>query len=359
MSNIYNFSPGPSKIPFEVINKAQESVKKFKKTGNSILEISHRSKEFQEILDEINENFEKLISLPKNFKVLLLQGGATFQNALIPFNVDPLKSIGCLVTGSWGYQTSQDYFKSFKNIKVLDIRDKEIQKYIGKENTDFSELDYLHITSNETIEGVQIRNFNNLKHDNLIIDMSSDFCSYKYSFNNLSYVYAGAQKNMGIPGVTICLVNNNFLEQDLVNPSYLDLKKLTNANSIMNTPPTFSIYIVKLITDWMIQMGGIEYFESKSKKQSAYLYNFLDHQSSLIKTNFKGEFRSRSNVVFSFLEDTHNKNFISDAKSIGIIGINGHRSVGGIRVSLYNSIDEQTFLYFMDFFEKFIDSNNL
>ena len=207
--------------------------------------------------------------------------------------------------------------------------------------------------------GVQFKDFNNLNHDNLIIDMSSDLGSYSFNFDNLSYVYAGAQKNMGIPGVTICLVKDDFLI-DTDNPKYLNLKLLTKSNSILNTPPTLSIYVLNLVTNWMIEMGGIEYFQNKSERQSKTIYDFIDNNNEIMNCDVDSKFRSKSNIVFNFLDDSQNNEFIDLAKENGIIGINGHRSVGGIRVSLFNSIDDDMFEYFMNFFKKYIkNSSNL
>ena len=220
----------------------------------------------------------------------------------------------------------------------------------------FENLDYLHITSNETIEGIQIKDFNEVAHSNLLVDMSSDLGSYPFSFDKVSYIYAGAQKNMGIPGVTICLVNKDFLI-DVDNSSYLNLKKLTTSNSVLNTPPTFSIFVLNLVTEWMIKSGGLDYFEKKSISQSNELYKFLDENSNLFDFSSELRFRSKSNVVFKFKEDKYNDTFIKQANDSGIIGINGHRSIGGIRVSLFNSVDQPMFNYFMDFLKKFINES--
>ena len=203
------------------------------------------------------------------------------------------------------------------------------------------------MTSNETIEGVQIQDFNSLNHKNLIIDMSSDLGSYNFNFENLSYVYAG------IPGVTICLAKEDFLVE-VDNPKYLNLKLLAESNSVLNTPPTLSIYVLNLVTHWMVEMGGVDYFQSKSDSQSKMIYDFIDENSDIMVCNVETNYRSKSNVVFNFLNDKYDTEFVDLAKDSGIIGINGHRSVGGIRVSLFNSVDENMFQYFMDFFKNFV-----
>ena len=352
--SVYNFSPGPSKLHQDVIDKVEVSIQKYDNTGKSILEISHRSDEFDELLENIKLNLTTLFNLPENFDVLLIQGGATFQNTLLPMNIDTNKKIGVLVNGTWGKKTYEDFKKLNPNTDLFEVSKNNLGEYLGKNN--FENLDYLHITSNETIEGIQIKDFNEVAHSNLLVDMSSDLGSYPFSFDKVSYIYAGAQKNMGIPGVTICLVNKDFLI-DVDNSSYLNLKKLTTSNSVLNTPPTFSIFVLNLVTEWMIKSGGLDYFEKKSISQSNELYKFLDENSNLFDFSSELRFRSKSNVVFKFKEDKYNDTFIKQANDSGIIGINGHRSIGGIRVSLFNSVDQPMFNYFMDFLKKFINES--
>ena len=352
--SVYNFSPGPSKLHQDVIDKVEASIQKYDNTGKSILEISHRSNEFNELLENIKLNLTTLFNLPKNFDVLLIQGGATFQNTLLPMNIDKNKNIGVLVNGTWGKKTYEDFKKLNPNTDLFEVSKNNLGEYLEKNN--FENLDYLHITSNETIEGIQIKDFNEVAHSNLLVDMSSDLGSYPFSFDKVSYIYAGAQKNMGIPGVTICLVNKDFLI-DVDNSSYLNLKKLTTSNSVLNTPPTFSIFVLNLVTEWMIKSGGLDYFEKKSISQSNELYKFLDENSNLFDFSSELRFRSKSNVVFKFKEDKYNDTFIKQANDSGIIGINGHRSIGGIRVSLFNSVDQPMFNYFMDFLKKYINES--
>ena len=352
--SVYNFSPGPSKLHQDVIDKVEASIQKYNNTGKSILEISHRSKEFDELLENIKLNLTTLFNLPENFDILLIQGGATFQNTLLPMNIDKNKKIGVLVNGTWGKKTYEDFKKLNPNTELFEVSKNNLGEYLEKNN--FKNLDYLHITSNETIEGIQIKDFNEVAHSNLLVDMSSDLGSYPFSFDKVSYIYAGAQKNMGIPGVTICLVNKDFLI-DVDNSNYLNLKKLTTSNSVLNTPPTFSIFVLNLVTEWMIKSGGLDYFEKKSISQSNELYKFLDENSNLFDFSSELRFRSKSNVVFKFKEDKYNDTFIKQANDSGIIGINGHRSIGGIRVSLFNSVDQPMFNYFMDFLKKFINES--
>jgi len=351
MKPVHNFQPGPSKLPKSVLDLILPSIKEYESTGKSILEIGHRSSEFLEILEKIDENMKSLFGLPENFHCLLMQGGATYQNTFISNNIKDVQNIGCIVTGTWGLKTYEDFSK----VRSLVTKYEFDSLHELFENTDLLNHDFVHLTSNETIEGIQIKNFNEIKSNNLIIDMSSDIGSYKFSFENVKYIYAGAQKNMGIPGVTICFVSNNFINENQ-NPSYLNLNKLIEKKSNLNTPPTFSIYVLKLITDWMLDMGGIEYFENKSLDQSRKIYEILENNDSLLDFNTDEIFRSSSNVVFRFKNKDIDKHFLNSAEENGIIGLKGHRSIGGVRISLYNSIDYETFNILQNFMNQYFKS---
>ena len=199
-----------------------------------------------------------------------MQGGATYQNTFIANNFDKEnKLLGCLVTGTWGRYSVEDFSK-IRDTKIIEVSDNEIENYI-QTPWDLEGVDYLHLTSNETINGVQLREFNKIEHDSLLVDMSSDIGSYSFEWDNLAYVYAGAQKNMGIPGVSICIGDEKYLNSE-DNSRYLNLGQLVEKNSLLNTPPTFSIYVLKLVTDWMIAMGGINHFEEKSIRPVSYTH---------------------------------------------------------------------------------------
>jgi phosphoserine aminotransferase len=214
-------------------------------------------------------------------------------------------------------------------------------------------IDYLHVTSNETIEGIQLREFNQIN-NNLIIDSSSDIGSYRFDWDNVMYLYAGAQKNLGIPGVTISIIRDDFIEQN-DNPTYLNLSKLINKDSLLNTPPTFSIYVLKLVTDWMLNKGGVEYFEKQSIDYSSELYALLEKYDEHVVLPVEDSIRSRMNVVFNFKNDKNEQAFINESLDQNIIGIKGHRSVGGIRISLYNSIDRSSVDYLLKFMDSFFE----
>jgi phosphoserine aminotransferase len=350
MTQLYNFSPGPSKLPDSVISKASEAIFNYKPINSSILEITHRSKEFAKILENIEQNLIKILNIPDYFDILLLQGGATFQNALIPNNISFEKNIGCIVNGHWGLKTYEDFSKVLNNVELIEKSYETLETiYIE----DYSKFNNLHITSNETINGIQIRELSKIHNANLIVDMSSDIGSYKLSFENIDYIYAGAQKNLGIPGVTLCIINKDFIKENS-NPTYLNLYELNASKSLLNTPSTFSIFIFDLLLQWMIEMGGLEYFENKSNDQSSLIYEFLDSQNDKFTLLNKTQFRSKSNITFNFKNLELTNKFLEYTKQNGILGINGHRSVGGIRISLYNSITNEMVDYLISQIEYFL-----
>ena len=355
MKHIYNFSPGPAKLDSSVISKSQDAVTNYQNTGLSILEIGHRSKDFETLINALQENMINIFNIPSNYFTLLLQGGATYQNTFIANNFDKEnKLLGCLVTGTWGRYSVEDFSK-IRDTKIIEVSDNEIENYI-QTPWDLEGVDYLHLTSNETINGVQLREFNKIEHDSLLIDMSSDIGSYSFEWDNIAYVYAGAQKNMGIPGVSICIGNEKYLNSD-DNSRYLDLGQLVEKNSLLNTPPTFSIYVLKLVTDWMIEMGGIKYFEEKSIRQSSRLYEQLQTYEEFLILPVNDYSKSRSNIIFKFLNEDLEKKFLIEAIEKGILGLNGHRSEGGIRISLYNSVTDEMVDYLSEFMDKFFAGN--
>ena len=348
----YNYSAGPARIAPSVITKANESIIHYEDSGMSILEISHRSNEYKKIMEELKINLTSLLNIPDDYFILLLQGGATYQNTFLPHNYGVDSKIDCLVTGEWSKKTFED-FVLIKDTEKITLEDSKIEKFLTEDNSEyFKDTDYLHLTSNETINGIQIRDFNKINHPSLIVDMSSDLGSYKFDWENLKYIYAGAQKNMGIPGITICIGDEAHLP-DVKNPSYLNLKKLSENDSVLNTPSTFSVYILHLVCQWMIDSGGLNFFEQQSIKHSNLLYEQLESYSEKLILPVSKFARSRSNIIFNFVDNNLEKEFLSEAGKQNIVGIKGHRSVGGIRISLYNSVDSEMVDYISEFISKF------
>jgi phosphoserine aminotransferase len=350
---IKNFSAGPSKIPQVVLDQISEDIKEYKNLGYSILELSHRTEAFQEIVNNVKDKISNILNIPKGYEILLIQGGATFQNTFIPANKASLKeNVLFLLSGTWGKKTHKDFEKYYNYIiPQLSLYD-DFSEDVFKKITQASE-DYVYLTSNETIEGVQVRNFGLLKNKNLIIDMSSDICSYKFKWENISYAFAGAQKNLGIPGVTICIIKNKFFEDNNLT-SYLDSDNHIKKNSSFNTPPTFSIYLMLKVLNWIEETGGINEIEKLNKIKAEKLYKYLDEKDDVFSLNVPQKFRSLSNIVFNFRESNQTPIFLDYCVQNGFIGLNGHRSVGGIRVSNYNSVDLVMIDEFISFLDHFV-----
>ena len=349
----YNFSPGPAKLNKSVLELVDNNILEYKNEGYSILEISHRSDAFQNILNKTKDNLQKLLKIPSNYQILFLQGGATFHNTFVASNINKNKSTTNLVTGTWGTKTFEDFIK-IRNSKQLLINSSQLKDFLNIPNQkELQNVDYVHITSNETIEGIQMRDFNCLNND-LIIDSSSDLGSYQFDWDNIAYLYAGAQKNLGIPGVTISVIRDDFIEKN-ENPTYLNIKKLTDKDSLLNTPPTFSIYVLKLMSDWMLNLGGVEFFEKQSIENSSNLYSLLSKYNDHVSIPVDEYSRSRMNVVFNFNNSDHEAMFFEESLKNNIIGIKGHRSVGGVRISLYNSVDKTEVQYLLEFMKSFFD----
>ena len=350
---INNFSAGPSKIPNEILQNISNEIIDYKDLGYSVLELSHRSVAYEELVSISKSKLRKILHIPDDFQIIFIQGGATFQNTFIPVNKKSLiDNISFLISGTWGEKTHSDFELYFGN----KISNHNIQ-HIGYENalTDISNSDeeYLYFTSNETIEGIQIRDFNTFTNKKLIVDMSSDICSYKFDWSNLSYIYAGAQKNLGIPGVTICIFRQGFHEKN-TKTSYLDIENHILKNSSFNTPPTFSIYVLSKMLDWIIKSGGIKKIEENNYKRANKIYQYLDENNDYFQLPAPKNLRSYSNIVFDFKEGFKTQKFLNHSVENGFIGLNGHRSVGGIRVSNYNSITDEMIDDFLVLLEDFV-----
>ena len=353
---INNFSAGPSKIPNEVINTIKGSIENFNNLGYSILEISHRSSEFLDIVNNSKILFSQLLNIPSNYEIVFLQGGATFQNSFLPLNFPNLnKDIIFLLTGTWGKKTYDDFNLLFaNNLNNITYNNHTLKQLT--EEISLTKQDKMFLTSNETINGIQLRNFNSFNKQ-LYIDMSSDICSYGFSWENVEYVFAGAQKNLGIPGLTIIIFDPNKLNVQNI-PSYLNLQNHLDKNSLFNTPPTFSIYVFHEMLNWMKNLGGLEYIENLNRVKSESVYAFLDSHEEIIQVPVNDEFRSLSNIIFNFKNKDYDKAFLEFAKENGFIGLNGHRSVGGIRVSNYNSITKNMIDDLLSLLNDFILKND-
>ncbi|OLO36441.1 phosphoserine transaminase [Alkalihalophilus pseudofirmus] len=341
MERAYNFNAGPSALPLEVLKRAQEELVNFKETGMSVMELSHRSKEYEEVHERAQSMLKELLQIPNDYEILFLQGGASLQFAQIPMNFLKEGKIGNYVlTGSW----SEKALKEAKLIgeTFIGASTKE-QGYCSIPNVEDISINkddaYLHITSNNTIYGTQWHKYPVFENTSLIADMSSDILCRPIQVNDFSLIYAGAQKNLGPSGVTIVIVKKELLEnskQDI--PTILRYSTHSAANSLYNTPPTFAIYMLSKVLEWVIEQGGITAVETRNLEKAKLIYDAIDESNGFYRGHAEKDSRSLMNITFNLQSDELNKKFLAEAKAAGFVGLNGHRSVGGCRASTYNSV---------------------
>lgn len=336
----YNFSAGPCILPQEVLSKASEAVKELNHSGLSLIEISHRSKDFIEIMERARSLVKELLNVPEGYSVLFLQGGASLQFVMAPYNF--LKKGGkasYINTGTWSDKAIKEAKKVGEVVEIASSKDQNFN-YIPKEYTIPEDSDYVHITSNNTIFGTQFKTFP--KTDRVLIsDMSSDIFSRKINVADFGMIYAGAQKNMGPAGTTLVIVKDELLGhtgRDI--PSYLDYKVHIDKDSMFNTPPVFAVYTSMLTLEWLQSKGGVEAIEKMNRDKAAILYNEID-RNPLFEGVANIEDRSTMNVTFVLKNKEHETLFNSIWEAKGVSGIKGHRSVGGYRASIYNGMPQE------------------
>jgi len=333
----HNFSAGPSILPNEAIRIASEAVKELNNSGLSLLEISHRSKDFVEIMTKARSLALELLNLEnKGYKALFLQGGASLQFLMSAYNLLDQKA-GYLNTGSWSTKAIKEAKLFGEVIELASSKDKNFN-YIPKDYIIDPNLNYLHITTNNTIFGTQIKSIpeSNVP---LVADMSSDIFSRNIDFSKFSLIYAGAQKNMGPAGTTLVIIKEDILGKVNRNiPSMLDYRIHIEKDSMFNTPPVFAVYTSMLTLEWIKKNGGINSIEANNNKKAHLIYNEID-SNNLFQGFAAVEDRSLMNVTFNLKNDAHKEIFDKMCKDADISGVNGHRSVGGYRASIYNALD--------------------
>lgn len=334
----HNFSAGPSILPQEVFQKASEAVLDFNGSGLSILEISHRSKDFVSVMEEARALVRKLMNLGENYEVLFLQGGASLQFAMVPYNLLKINGKAAyLDTGTWASGAIKEA-KKVGQIDVIASSQSDNYSFIPKDYSIEEQYDYFHCTSNNTIYGTQIKAFpeNNVP---LVCDMSSDIFSRQLDFSKFGLIYAGLQKNMGPAGAALVVVDKNLLgktgRENI--PTYFDYQQHIAKESMLNTPPVFAIYTTLLTLQWLEKNGGIAEMERKNQEKAQLLYDEID-KNPLFEGFCSSDDRSLMNVSFRITEDYKKEKFDNAWKEAGISGLNGHRSVGGYRASLYNAL---------------------
>jgi phosphoserine aminotransferase len=352
----YNFNAGPAALPLEVLQQAQEQFVEYNGIGMSIMEISHRSKEYEHVNDETQQLMRELLALPEGYKVLFMQGGASTQFAMIPMNLRPAgKSGSYILTGSWAekaYQEAQllgevSVAASSREGGLLNMPD--IHSVHPAANAA-----YVHLTSNETIAGTQFADFPDTGSLPLIADMSSDILSRKFDAGKFAMIYAGAQKNLGPSGVTVVIVREDLLQNEPVNiPTMLRYSTYVKNNSLYNTPPVYSVYMVNLVLKWIKANGGLTAMEARNRAKSALVYNVIDGSSGFYEGLVEKADRSLMNITFKLQSEELEKKFLKEAEAHGFVGLAGHRSVGHLRASAYNAVPHESCKALADFMQQF------
>ncbi len=355
---VFNFSPGPATLPYEVLLKAGQDVVNFQQTGIGLIEISHRSKEFIAVADETEANFRELMGIPRNYKVLFLQGGASSQFFMVPMNLlGPGKKGAYLNTGVWSKKAIKEA-KLFGAVDVPFSSEESGFKRVPKagEYTVADDSEYLYYVSNNTIYGTQFPDLP-VSEKMLISDMSSDILSRPVDVSKFGLIFAGAQKNLGPAGVTVVVIREDLLTRTPENvPTMLAYKTHADKGSMFNTPPCFSIYVMGEVLKWLKKIGGVAAIEKVNKEKAEMLYAAID-RTDYYRGHAEKESRSLMNIPFNLPSKELEAKFISEATAIGLTGLKGHRSIGGCRASIYNAFPLDGVAKLVAFMQEFEEKN--
>jgi phosphoserine aminotransferase len=359
---VYSFAPGPAVLPVAALEEAQRDLLVLPGAGCSILEISHRSKTFTAIIEQAEANLRKLLAIPENYRVLFLQGGAQMQFAMLPltFLRGSGKTADYVLSGTWGKKAA-DEAKTQGQVRVAwDGKPSNYSQMPTADQLDLSpESVYVHITSNETIQGIQIRTEPDTGKVPLMCDASSDFLSRPVAIERYGVLYACAQKNAGPAGVTVVIMRDDVLERTPADlPTMLNYKVLAEGKSLVNTPPVFSVYMVKLVTDWLLgEIGGLEKMHEINRGKAKLLYDLIDESEGFYEGHAQRDSRSIMNVPFRMADPGLEKPFLQQAAERGLTALEGHRSVGGCRASIYNAMPVEGVKLLRDFMAEFRDAH--
>ena len=359
MSRVYNFSAGPAVLPEEVLKEAADEMLDYKGTGMSVMEMSHRSKAFETIIQEAEADLRELMNIPDNYKVLFLQGGASQQFAMIPMNLMKNKVADYIVTGQWAKKAYQEACIYGKANKIASSEDKTFSYIPDCSDLPISEdADYVYICQNNTIYGTRFTTLPNTKGKTLVADVSSCFLSEPIDVTKYGVVYGGVQKNIGPAGVVIVIIREDLITEDVLpgTPTMLRYKIHADNNSLYNTPPAYGIYICGKVFKWLKKMGGLEKMKEINEKKAKILYDYLD-ESKLFKGTVVPKDRSLMNVPFVTGDKDLDAKFVKEAKEAGFENLKGHRSVGGMRASIYNAMPIEGVQKLVEFMKKFEEEN--
>ncbi len=353
---LYNFNSGPSILPQPVLEEASKAILNFNDTGLSILEIGHRTPWFQDVLNEATDSVKQLMQLDNSYEVLFLHGGATTQFMQVPMNLlDEGETAAYCDNGIWGNKAAKEALL-FGNVEVVANSADKKHTYIQKQLTIPTNATYLHITSNNTVEGTQWHQYPQTNIP-LIADMSSDIFSRPTDFSKFSLIYAGAQKNMGAAGVNLVVIKKDILGKiKRAIPTIMNYQKHIEAGSLMNTPPVFAVYVSMLTLRWILEQGGLKEMGRRTDAKASLLYNTLD-SLPVFATAIAKEDRSQMNAVFSLANPALEAPFLDLCKKEGMIGVKGYRTIGGVRVSMYNALPLKSVQVFCDLMNDFASKN--
>ncbi len=358
-NRVYNFSAGPSMLPLPVLEKVRDQLLNYEGSGQSVMEMSHRSAEFKKIIEDAEKNLRDLMEIPDNYRVLFVQGGGTLQFSMVPLNLlRNSKKADYAVTGSWAKKAYKEACK-FGDIRVLASSEDDTFTWVPKFGRDDirADADYVYITANNTIYGTAYNYVPDTGEIPLVADMSSNFLSQKTDVSKYGVIWAGAQKNVGPAGVTIVIIREDLLGYaGKDTPVYLDYKTHADNDSMYNTPPCFAIYVAGEVFKHLKATGGIEAMEKRNREKAALLYDYID-SSSLYKNPVAPEDRSMMNVVFVTGNPDLDKKFVAEAKAAGFVNLGGHRSIGGMRASIYNAMPREGVEALIEFMKKFEEEN--
>lgn len=359
MDRVYNFSAGPSMLPLAVLEKAQTELTNYKGSGMSVMEISHRSGLFTDIITEAENLLRELMQIPDNYKVLFVQGGASQQFAAIPLNLHKNGKADYVNTGSWSKKAIKEAKKYLEVNEIASSADQNFT-YIPAITPDMidPEADYVHITTNNTIEGTAFRDIPDTGSVPLVADMSSNILSEEIEVSKFGLIYAGAQKNIGPAGLTVVIIRDDLIgHASRACPTMLDYQTHSESGSLYNTPSTYAIYIAKLVFEWLKELGGIKQMQTRNEKKAATLYDYIA-QSDFYDSPVEETSRSIMNIPFVIPNHDLDAEFVKEAKEAGLETLKGHRSVGGMRASIYNAMPLDGVEALVSFMDRFAQKHS-
>ena len=360
MTRAYNFNAGPAALPEEVLLKAKQEWMDFEGTRMSVMELSHRSEEYDNVHTKATNLLKELMNIPDHYEVLFLQGGASLQFSMVPMNLlTNEKSASYVLTGSWSEKALKEASKIGRTEIIVSTKDTNYKRIPDNDEIPLNpDAAYLHITSNNTIYGTQWREFPKTNTVPLIADMSSDILSRQINIADFGLIYAGAQKNLGPSGVTVVIIRKDLIKENKHLPTMLSYHTYAASKSLYNTPPTLAIYLLALVLEWTKDKGGVEKIEEINVQKAETIYRIIDESEGFYRGHAEKESRSNMNITFTLPTKELSDLFIRESKNAGFVGLAGHRSIGGCRASIYNAVPLEHCQKLADFMNYFKNKHN-